>query len=62
MEVDHEVLARVARPFPVEPVRTLDAVHLATIERLDEPPMLVTVVTRDTRVRDNAAVVGYDVA
>ena len=30
MELFDEVLARAARPFPVEPVRTLDAVHLAT--------------------------------
>lgn len=42
------VLARVGRPFPVEPVRTLDAVHLATVELLGEPPPLVTMVTRDS--------------
>ena len=55
------VLARVRRPFPVEPVRTLDAVHLATIESLDEPPQLVTIVTRDNRIRDNARALGYAV-
>jgi hypothetical protein len=27
-----EVLARVGRPFPAEPVRTLDAIQLATLE------------------------------
>jgi predicted nucleic acid-binding protein len=53
------VLARVGRPFPVEPVRTLDAVHLATAEELAEPPALVTIVTRDARVRDNARALGY---
>jgi uncharacterized protein len=56
------VLARVGRPFPVEPVRTLDAVHLATAELLGEPPQLVTLITRDTRVRDNARALGYAVA
>ncbi len=59
--VTEAVLARVRRPFPIEPIRTLDAVHLATIEMIDEPPPLVVVVTRDTRVRENARALGYAV-
>ena len=59
--VTEEVLARVRKPFPVEPVRTLDAVHIATAESLGEPPQLVTIVTRDSRVRDNAKAFGYAV-
>jgi predicted nucleic acid-binding protein len=59
--VTDEVLARVGRPFPVEPVRTLDAVHLATAESLGEPPQLMAIVTRDIRVRENAAALGYAV-
>jgi predicted nucleic acid-binding protein len=55
------VLERVRRPFPVEPVRTLDAVHLATAESLGEPPQLITIVTRDNRVRENATALGYSV-
>jgi hypothetical protein len=47
------------RPFPVEPIRTLDAVHLATAERLGEAPPLLTIVTRDDRVRENAEALGY---
>jgi hypothetical protein len=35
--------------------------HLATAELLDEPPQLVTIVTRDARVRDNARALGYAV-
>lgn len=57
--VTDAVLARVRRPFPVEPVRTLDALHLATIELLGEPPPLVTVATRDVRVRHNLQALGY---
>jgi hypothetical protein len=53
------VLDRVRRPFPVEPIRTLDAVHLATAELLGESPPLVTIVTRDDRVRKNAESLGY---
>jgi hypothetical protein len=59
LDVDRAVLARVRRPFPIEPIRTLDAVHLATTELLDETPQLVTIVTRDVRVRDNARALGY---
>jgi hypothetical protein len=62
LKVDRAVLARVRRPFPVEPIRTLDAVHLATLELLGEAPQLVTVVTRDARVRENAAALGFVVA
>lgn len=59
LDVDRSVLDRVRRPFPVEPIRTLDAVHLATAERLGEAPPLVTIVTRDDRVRKNAEALGY---
>ena len=59
--VTDAVLARVRRPFPIEPIRTLDAVHLATTEMIDEPPPLVVVVTRDVRVRENARALGYAV-
>jgi len=59
LEVTQAVLDRVRRPFPVEPVRTLDAIHLATAELLGEPPQLMTIVTRDERVRANARALGY---
>ena len=59
--VTDAVLARVRRPFPIEPIRTLDAVHLATTELIDEPPPLVVLVTRDIRVRQNAEALGYAV-
>jgi len=59
VDVDRAVLARVRRPFPIEPIRTLDAVHLSTTELLGEPPQVVTIVTRDSRVRDNARALGY---
>src|SRR5262249_6537300 len=60
--VTEAVLPRAGRPSPVEPIRTLDAIHIATAELLGEPPQLVTVVTRDTRVRENAAALGYTIA
>jgi predicted nucleic acid-binding protein len=59
--VTEDVLTRAGRPFPVEPIRTLDAIHLATIESLGVAPQLVTVLTRDQRVARNARVLGYAV-
>ncbi|MPZ17807.1 MAG: PIN domain-containing protein [Luteitalea sp.] len=59
--VTDAVLARVRAPFPIEPIRTLDAVHLATAELLGEPPLLMTIVSRDVRVRENAEALGYAV-
>jgi len=61
VSIADDVLTRVRRPFPVEPVRTLDAVHLATAESLSELPQLLTLVTRDDRVRENARALGYSV-
>jgi predicted nucleic acid-binding protein len=61
VSVTETILARAGRPFPVEPVRTLDAIHLATAESLGYPPFLVTIVTRDVRVRNNAIALGYAV-
>jgi len=48
--------------IPVEPIRTLDAVHLATVELLGDPPQLMTVITRDARILENAKALGYAVA
>jgi hypothetical protein len=45
----------------VEPIRTLDAIHLAAAEALGDPPALVIIVTRDLRVRENATALGYPV-
>jgi predicted nucleic acid-binding protein len=59
VDISDEVLARAGRPFPIEPIRTLDAIHLSTLELLGEPPPLVTVLTRDRRVMDNARALGY---
>lgn len=61
VDVSASVLARLGRPFPVEPVRSLDAIHLATVETIEADPALVAVVTRDRRVRENAIAMGYAV-
>jgi hypothetical protein len=62
VSVTADTLTRAGRPFPIEPIRTLDAIHLATAELLGEAPQLVTVVTRDERVARNARALGYVVS
>ncbi|MEO6331840.1 MAG: PIN domain-containing protein [Gemmatimonadaceae bacterium] len=62
IDINGEILLHAGRGFPIEPIRTLDAIHLATIASLEIPPHLVRVITRDRRVRDNAIAMGYAVA
>ena len=61
VSITEEILHQAARPFPMEPIRTSDAIHLATAQALGDPPALVTIVTRDFRVRDNATALGHPV-
>jgi hypothetical protein len=57
--IDEQVLRRAKERFPVEPVRTLDAIHIATIRVLDEELGLVaTVASYDKRVRANVEALG----
>jgi len=55
------VLERAGRPFPVEPVRALDAVHLATALELRLDVGEPTVASLDRRVRANADRLGLAV-
>jgi predicted nucleic acid-binding protein len=59
--VDDDIWARCSRPFPVEPVRLLDAVHLATIEKLSGALTGLVVLSTDDRVRRNAVALGFEV-
>jgi hypothetical protein len=61
VSVTEAILAHAGRRFPVEPIRTLDAIHLATAEALGDPAALVTIITRGLRVRDNAIASGHPV-
>ena len=61
VSVTETILAYAGRPFPAEPIRTLDAIHLATAGLLGDQPALLTIVTRDSRVRDNATALGHPV-
>ena len=57
--VDPELLERAGERFPLEPVRTLDAIHLAALERIRGVAADLAVVSLDERVRANAAAMGF---
>ena len=61
-EVSPRVLARARAAFPVEPVRILDAIHLATASLFHEALGAVVVLSLDERVRTNARGSGLGVA
>jgi len=49
--LNDEILERARRPFPAEPVRTLDALHLASVLTLRRLVPDVAMLTLDNRVR-----------
>ena len=61
LEMSPEVAGRAKDAFPVEPVRTLDAIHLASSLLLRQSLPDLTVVTSDQRIRDNARALGLPV-
>lgn len=61
LSLDEPVLRRAREVFPEEPVRSLDALHLASVRVLDEELGAVEVATCDERVRRNALALGFGV-
>lgn len=59
--VTDAVLARASQAFPHEPVRTLDAIHLATAALLVLEVAPPTVLSVDPQVRVNAQALGLPV-
>lgn len=58
LRVDEAVVERARRPFPIEPVRTPDALHLASalVARSVAPDLRL--LTLDQRVRENSERLG----
>ena len=59
--ISDSVLRGADEEFPVEPVRTLDALHLATMQLLAETLPEFDLVSTDERVRENARALGINV-
>ena len=58
MEISEDVRARASRFFPVEPVRTLDAIHLATALTFMRVFPSLELLSHDQRILENARALG----
>lgn len=61
MAIAPEVLQRAGMPFPDEPVRSLDAIHLATALAVRSEQPDLAMLSLDQRVRRNAVALGFQV-
>ncbi|HSN91734.1 MAG TPA: type II toxin-antitoxin system VapC family toxin [Anaeromyxobacteraceae bacterium] len=59
--LDDEVLRRAREDLPEEPVRTLDALHLASLRVLDDALGGLELASCDDRVRRSARALGFTV-
>lgn len=62
MEISDEVRSRAGRVFPVEPVRTLDAIHLATALIFMRAFQDFQLLSYDERLLENSRPLGIDTA
>lgn len=60
VELTPEVARRAEEAFPHEPVRTLDAIHLASALFVRQSFPDLVIASRDERVRSNAAQLGLE--
>ena len=59
LRMDELVVERARRPFPIEPIRTLDALHLASALTARAVAPDLRVLTLDQRIRENAERLGF---
>lgn len=59
--IDAEIVESARRRFPYEPVRSLDAIHLATALFSRSMAPDVHILSFDERVRSNSRALGFDV-
>lgn len=59
LSIDEEISERARRPFPVEPVRTLDAIHLASALTARKAMPETAMLSLDQRVREAAGRLGF---
>ena len=60
LEMDAEIVERAPRPFPVEPIRTLDAIHLATALMARSAVPGIALLSLDDRVRRCGRQLGFE--
>lgn len=60
LDLDDDIVERARRPFPREPVRTLDAIHLATAVVARGMVPGLGLLSLDERIRDCGRELGFD--
>jgi predicted nucleic acid-binding protein len=60
LRLDDEILERSRLPFPREPIRTLDALHLASALACRSVVRKLALLTLDDRLRANGRALGFD--
>ena len=58
LALDEEISERARRPFPAEPIRTLDAIHLASALVARKAVPEIAMLSLDDRIREAAARLG----
>jgi hypothetical protein len=61
LRVSGDIIDRARQPFPVEPIRTLDAVHIASALNARAAIPDITLLSLDNRIRVNALELGFSV-
>jgi len=61
LRLDEETVERARRPFPYEPIRTLDALHLASALVVRSAVDDLSLLSLDERVRSNGERLGFDI-
>lgn len=61
LRLDQGILDRAMNPFPEEPIRTLDALHLASALAARESVPGLAVLSLDQRIRNSACQLGFSV-
>ena len=59
--VSAEIVERARHPFPVEPIRTLDAIHLASALAIRSAVPRIVLLSLDDRIRRAAKQLGFQV-
>lgn len=62
LRIEGEVVERARRAFPLEPVRTLDAIHLSTLLLVRSIFADAELLSFDERIRANAKALGFRLA
>ena len=61
MEINKQVQQGVSQIFPIEPLRTLDAIHLVTALQFSKVYSDISVLSFDKRLIENATSLGFEI-